>query len=170
MRSDPHEMWNARSTLLGPARVGELVATTLVACLVAGFYGAHLAWSTGFFTSAFTPVLAVLFFTSIFWPIANVACKAITFRKDVRALVEWMGAALFAGETAWVYAVFPFNFTHLADVLPPPMQFILSWLTNDIGRILVALILVASIIALAVTSVKLAWRVSVTPLTSDRGN
>ena len=153
-------MWNQRSVMLRPAMVGELVMTTVVACLIAGFYGAHLAWSTGFFTSAFTPALATFFFASIFWTIVNVAFKTITPRKDVRTFVEWIGAALFVGVAAWIYAAFPFNFTHLADVVPAQFQFLLSWITNDIGRILVALILVAGIIALAVDTVKLAWRIS----------
>lgn len=153
--------------MLGTARVGELVVTTIVACFVAGFYAAHLVWSTGFFTSAFTPGLAALFFTSISWTIINVASKAISPRKDVVALVELIGAALFASVTAWLYLVFPFNFTHLADVVPAQLQFMLNWITNDLGRILVGLILVASIIALAVSAVKFAWRVSVRSLTHD---
>jgi hypothetical protein len=168
MKSDTHEMWNHRSTILGAARVGELVATTIVACLVAGFYVAHLAWSTGFFTSAFTPVLATLFFASIAWTIINVAAKAITPRRDLLALVELIGASLFAGVTSWLYAVFPFNFTHLADVAPAQLQFLMNWITNDIGRILIGLILVASIIALAVSAIKFAWRVSVRSMTPRR--
>jgi hypothetical protein len=167
MKSDAHEMWNHRSTMLGAARVSELIVTTIVACLIAGFYAAHLVWSTGFFTSAFTPVLAALFFTSIAWTIVNVAAKAITSRRDVLALAELIGAVLFAGVTAWLYVVFPFNFTHLADVAPAQLQFLLSWITNDIGRMLVGLILVASIIALAVNAVKFAWRVSVRSLIRD---
>ena len=140
--------------------VGELVVTTIVACLIAGFYGAHLVWSTGFFTSAFTPGLAAFFFASIFWTIVNVAFKTITPRRDVRAVVEWIGAALFVGVAAWIYAAFPLDFTHLADVVPTQFQFLLSWITNDIGRILVALILVAGIIALVVNTIKVGWRVS----------
>lgn len=168
MRSDASEMWNQRATLIGPARVGELVATTIVACAVAGFYAAHLVWSTGFFTSAFAPITAV-FFISIFWTIVNAGFKAVTLRKDVLALIEWVGAALFAGVAAWLYAVFPFNFTHLADVVPTQLQFLLSWITNDIGHILVALILIAGIIALIVDSVKLAWRVSTRVVSSYNG-
>lgn len=163
-------MWNQRSIMLRPAMLGELVMTTVVACLIAGFYGAHLAWSTGFFTSAFTPVLAAFFFASIFWTIVNVAFKTITSRKDVRTFVEWIGAALFVGVAAWIYAVFPFNFMHLADVVPAQFQFLLSWITNDIGRILVALILIAGIIALVVDSVKLAWRVSTRVASSYNGS
>jgi hypothetical protein len=159
-------MWNHSARLLRPARVGELVVTTIVACAIAGFYAAHLVWSTGFFTSAFTPIAAI-FFVSIFWTVVNAGSKAVTPRKDLLALVEFIGATLFVGVTAWLYAVFPFNFSHLADVVPTQLQFLLSWITNDIGRILVGLILVASIIALAVSAVKLAWRVSVSTLTHD---
>ncbi len=60
---------------------------------------------------------------------------------------------------AWIFVAFPLNFAHVADVVPTPFQFILSWITNDIGRIIVALALLASVIAVAVDSVKLVWRV-----------
>jgi len=165
MKSNPREMRNHESMLLRPARAGELVATTIVACLSAGFYGAHLAWSTGFFTSEFTPVLASFFFISIFWMVINVASKAVTQRKGILALVEWTGTALFAGVTALLYVVFPFNFSHVADVVPAQLQFPFIWITNDIGKVLVGLILVASIIALAVSTIKLLWRLVVEPMT-----
>jgi hypothetical protein len=161
MKSNTHEAWGQRSTILGYAMVSELIATTIVATLVAGFYTAHLVWSTGFFTSGFTPLLAGFFYASIAWTIIDVAFKAITPRKDIVALVKQLGAVLFAGVTAWLYVAFPLNFTHLADVVPGPFQFLLSWITNDIGRILVGAVLFASIIALAVNAVNLAWRIAI---------
>jgi len=146
--------------MVGYAKLAEVAAPIFFTILVFGFYVAHYVWSTGFFTSAFTPVLAFLFFASVLYVIVNTSAKAITPRKDVRAIVELVGAVLFVVVAAWIFAVFPLNFTHVADVIPKPFQFLLSWLTNDIGRILVALVLLAGVIALAVDAVKLAWRVA----------
>jgi hypothetical protein len=146
--------------MIGYAKVAEVVATTFFTTLVFGFYMAHYAWSTGFFTSGFTPLLAVLFFASVLYVIVNTTAKAITARKDIVALVELVGAVLFLTVAAWIFVAFPFNFTHIADVVPVPLQFVLSWLTNDIGRIIVALVLLAAVITVAVDSVKLVWRVT----------
>ncbi len=160
MKSDSPMVWE-HPTTLGAARVSEVVATTFFTALVFGFYVAHYVLSTGFFTSKFTPLLAAIFYTSVLWTIVNVSFKAVTARKDIVALAEFVGSMLFAVTASWFFIAFPLNFAHVADVVPGSLQFLFTWLTNDIGRILVALVFVASIIALSVNAVKLAWRVSV---------
>jgi hypothetical protein len=160
MKSNGPRVWD-HTVMLGAARVSEVVATTFFTALVFGFYVAHYVMSTGFFTSSFTPLLAAIFYTSVLWTIVNMSFKAVTPRKDVVALAEFVGSVLFAVTAAWFFVAFPLNFAHVADVVPGSLQFMFTWLTNGIGRILVALVFVASIIALAVNTVKLAWRVSV---------
>jgi hypothetical protein len=160
MRTDGSPSFAEHHFMVGYAKLAEVAATSFFTVLVFGFYMAHYAWSTGFFTSAFTPVLAVLFFASVLYVMVNTSAKAITPRKDTLALIELVGAVLFVVVAAWIFEVFPLNFTHVADVIPTPFQFLLSWLTNDIGRILVALVLLAAVIAFAVDAVKLAWRVA----------
>jgi hypothetical protein len=160
MKSDGPRVWE-HPVMLGAARVSEVVATTFFTALVFSFYIAHYVMSTGFFTSSFTPVLAAIFYTSVLWTIVNVSFKAVTPRKDIVALAELVGSVLFTVTAGWFFVAFPLNFVHVADVVPGPLQFLFTWLTNDIGRIIVALVFVASIIALAVNAVKLAWRVSV---------
>ena len=165
MKSDGPKVWE-HPIMLGAAKVSEVVVTTFFTALVFGFYVAHYVMSTGFFTSSFTPLLAGVFYTSVLWTIVNVSFKAVTPRKDIVALVEFVGSLLFAVSAAWFFVAFPLNFAHVADVVPGSLQFLFTWLTNDIGRILVALVFVASIIALAVNAVKLAWRVSVRQIRS----
>ncbi len=145
--------------MVGYARLSEVIPTSVFTILVFGFYMAHYAWSTGFFTSGFTQLLATLFFASVLYVPVNTAAKAIIAREDVLALVELVGALLLMTVAAWIFVAFPLNFAHVADVVPAPFQFILSWITNDIGRIIVALALLASVIAVVVNSVKLVWRV-----------
>jgi hypothetical protein len=159
MKSDGPKVWE-HPVMLGAARVSEVVATTFFTALVFGFYIAHYVMSTGFFTSSFTPLLAAIFYTSVLWTIVNVSFKAVTPRKDIVALAELVGSMLFAVTAAWFFVAFPLNFAHVADVVPGSLQFMFTWLSNSIGRIIVALIFVASIIAIAVNAIKLAWRVS----------
>jgi hypothetical protein len=160
LKSDGPKVWE-HPIMLGAARVSQVVATTFFTVLVFGFYMAHYVLSTGFFTSAFTPLLATIFYGSVLWAIVNVSFKVAIARKDILALVEFIGAVLFAVTAAWFFVAFPLNFAHVADVVPGSLQFLFTWITNDIGRIIVALVFVASIITLAVDAVKLAWRVSV---------
>ena len=144
---------------IGYARASEVVATTVVTILIFGFYMAHYAWSTGFFTSGFTPLLATLFFASVLYTLVNTTAKAITPRRDVLALIELVGAILFLTVAGWIFEAFPLNFTHVVDVVPGSVQFAFSWLTNDIGRIIVALVVLAGAIVVVVDSVRLVWRV-----------
>jgi len=39
----------------------------------------------------------------------------------------------------WLFLVFPFDFSHLADVLPSGIQLLFGWLTDGIARILLSL-------------------------------
>jgi predicted PurR-regulated permease PerM len=91
----------------------KVVAATFFALLVLGFYLAHYVESTGFFTSAFTPLLAGVFYASILYTIVNAVAKATTPRKDIVALVEVIGAVLLTVTTAWFFVVFPLNFDHV---------------------------------------------------------
>jgi hypothetical protein len=161
MKPDTSTTFTHHHFMVGYAKLAEVIATAFFTVLVFGFYMANYAWSTGLFTAGFTPVLATLFFASVLYVLVNTSAKAITPRRDILALVELVGAALFVTVAAWIFVAFPLNFAHVADVIPTSFQFLLSWLTNDIGRILVALVLLAGVIALAVDSAKLVWRVAV---------
>ncbi len=92
--------------------------------------------------------------------IVNTTMKIVTPRRDIRAFVELIGATLFLVVAAWIFVAFPLNFAHVADVVPVQFRFVLSWLTNDMGRIIVALVLLAGVIAFAVDAIKLVWRVT----------
>ncbi len=144
---------------IGYASVANVVATSVFTVLVFSFYMAHYAWSTGFFTSAFTPSLAVLFFASVLYPITTAVAKVITSSTANVAFLEPIGAALFTTVAAWFFLAFTLNFAHLTDVIPTPIQFLFVWVDNDIGRIIVALALIGGVIAVTVDSIKLAWRV-----------
>lgn len=157
MKSNPPSPAMHGRLMIGHAKASEAIPSIIATFLIGGFYIAHQAWSTGFFTADFTILLATAFYASVFYVIVNSAAKVLIARKDVVILIELIGAVLFMGVAAWVYFVFPFNFAHLADVVPVQAQFALTWITNDIGRIIVDIALFGSIIAVIIDSARLAW-------------
>jgi len=51
----------------------------------------------------------------------------------------------------WLAILFPFNFAHLAAVLPEAIRFVLAWITNDIGRLVLILQVLIGVIIAPVT-------------------
>jgi hypothetical protein len=49
--------------------------------------------------------------------------------------------------------VFPFNFAHFADVVPDFLAFLISWITNDITRLLLAIGMVGGIVSVGINTV-----------------
>jgi hypothetical protein len=49
--------------------------------------------------------------------------------------------------------VFPFDFTHLADVLPAEVQFLLTWMSDGIGKFLLLLQVAVGVLAALFTLV-----------------
>jgi hypothetical protein len=49
--------------------------------------------------------------------------------------------------------VFPFNFAHFADVVPDFLAFLISWITNDIARLLLAIGMVGGIVSVGIKTV-----------------
>src|SRR5215203_4522405 len=49
--------------------------------------------------------------------------------------------------------VFPFNFAHFADVVPDFLAFLVSWITNDIARVLIAIGMIGEIISVGIKTV-----------------
>ncbi len=134
--------------------IGWIVSVFLTLCAF-GFYYAHQAWSTGFFTASFTTGLAVLLYVSVLYLVVNATAKLLTDRKGIVIAVELLGAVLTGFATIALFIVFPFNFAHVADVLPSLLRPLLSWVTNDIGRIVYGVAVFGSIIAIIADSARL---------------
>ncbi|MCL4436726.1 MAG: hypothetical protein M1503_09645 [Thaumarchaeota archaeon] len=124
----------------------DAIAGSFFAFLTVAFFAAHQAWATGFFLPSFGLVEQVLFYGSIlFSAVVTANILAFGIREDRAVMLQMIGAALWVVTTAWLYMVFPFNFSHFADVVPTPLQFLVTWLTNDIARIIWALIVIGSV-------------------------
>jgi hypothetical protein len=116
-------------------RGGELVGVAAIV-LVALFFYAHQLWSTGFFTSSFGATEAFFLYSSILVGTAGPLARFVTGRRNISRPPELAASALWIAGSAWLLFVFPFNFAHLADVVPEFLRFLVSWITNDIAWVL----------------------------------
>ncbi|MFX0211334.1 MAG: hypothetical protein ACFFDT_35460, partial [Candidatus Hodarchaeota archaeon] len=101
----------------------------------------HHFLSTGFFTSGFERVEFFLFFVPPLLGLGITTMRGIIGRKNVLRPFEIFQLSLSAVGIAWLLVVFPFDFTHFADFLPTSVQFALQWLSNDIVRVFMVLVL-----------------------------
>ena len=82
-----------QSTNIAGRIIGWIISIILTLCGL-GFYYAHQAWSTGFFTASFSTELAVLLYVSVFYVAVNATAKLLTDRKSTVLAVELIGAFL----------------------------------------------------------------------------
>lgn len=114
-------------------RLGGIVAIATIT-LATLFFIAHQMWSTGFFTSKFGLTETLLFYSSLLYGLVPNTIKCLIGRRNLVRLFEAFGAIIAAITLVWLYVIFPFNFSHLADVLPTFTRFLLQWISDDIAR------------------------------------
>ena len=119
-----------------------------------GFFAYHQRANTGFFTPKFEPFEMLCLYGPILVALAAPASRAWNGRRNpARPLDVAMNLSLTAG-SLWLLIVFPFNFSHLADVLPGLVRFLISWITDDIGKIMMVLQVVLGPITALTTTAK----------------
>ncbi|MCD6241198.1 hypothetical protein J7K27_06750 [Candidatus Bathyarchaeota archaeon] len=114
-------------------RLGGIVAIVIIT-LATLFFVAHQMWSTGFFTSKFGLTEMLLFYSSLLYGFVPNSIKCLFGRRNLVRLFEVFGAILTSIALVWLYIIFPFNFFHLADVLPAFTRFLLQWISDNIAR------------------------------------
>ena len=119
-------------------RGGEIVAVIGIA-LVAFFFYAHQAGSTGFFTDSFGSTEAFFLYGSILTGMVGPLARIVIGRRNIARLPEIAVAGFWIAGSIWLIMVFPFNFAYFGDVLPEPLRVLTDWVTNDIARVLFVL-------------------------------
>jgi hypothetical protein len=134
-------------------RGGEIIAVTVIGFIALFFY-AHQTESTGFFTSSFGPTEALLLYGAILTGVAGPISKFLTGKRNTSRPPEMIASVFWVIASAWfLMVVFPFNFAHFADVVPDFLAFLVSWITNDIARVLLAIGMVGGIVSIGINSV-----------------
>jgi len=112
--------------------------------LVVGFFLSHQFWSTGFFTSAFGNIETILLYSALVSGLVPVVLGTLRLNRKIELEYLLLTATFWTGAAEWFFLVFPFDFSHLAAVVPGQLSFLLGWITNDIGRILLGVSLIGS--------------------------
>lgn len=117
---------------------GLSIATAVVGVLIGSYFVAHQAQSTGFFTSAFGRLEMLLLYGTLLYLVVASAL-IIVGQKSLSRDLDLGGLFFSAVAIAWLFAVFPFEFARLADILPDSIRFLVQWISNDIARVLMVL-------------------------------
>ena len=124
------------------------IAIVLFCILMIIFFITHQMNSTSFFTSEFG-ALEMLFFYGfwIFW-ITTAGLDAVISQRLLSRIVDTFGGLIFATiSIAILLFLFPFEFTHLANGLPESIRFLVQWISNDIARVIMVLLVIVHLAA-----------------------
>ena len=133
-------------------RVGNVVGV-VVGLLFVLYFVARQMWSTGFFTSEFETLEALLFYGSLMVGTVSTALKGLFGRKNLVRPFEVFGYVLTAVVVIWLFVVFPFDFVYFADVLPSFLRFLVQWISNDIARVLMVLGIIVTLVMTIYTAI-----------------
>ncbi|MGE5139228.1 MAG: hypothetical protein ACM3JD_07200 [Rudaea sp.] len=134
--------------ILSPSqRFGGLAAIPCMLALLA-FFALHQLVNSGFFTARFGPWEMLALYGPILVSSIPPIARAIGGRRNSGRPFEVASNISLAIGSLWLVTVFPFDYAHLADVLPGPIQFVLSWISDDIARIVLTLqVIIGAIVA-----------------------
>ncbi len=127
-------------------RAGEVIGILCILVLLI-FFKTHQTSSTGFFTSKFGTLEQFLFYGSLSFGIITSVGKIIVGRKNAIRPLEVCGALFSCVALLWLLNVFPFNFSHLTDILPEILRLITIWISNDIAKMFMILGIIGSLVA-----------------------
>jgi hypothetical protein len=141
----------ARDRLRPSERVGQLIGM-VVALIVAVYFAVLYASSSGFFTSEFTTADAVLFFEIAFLGAIPGLLRVVIGHKNAIRPLDVIFSISMLVAAAWFLSSFPFDFSHLPDALPMALRFLLSWISDGIAQVLMAIAIIASIFMIPYTT------------------
>ena len=146
-----------------PARFGEAIGV-FVLLLWLGFLAYHQIADTGFYTDEFGFLEMVCLYGPAILALIAPITRAVTGRRNPARPYEAFASMFQAAGAIWLLIVFPFDYAFLADALPDPIRFVLSWVTDDIARIIFIIMIIAS----PITAMTNLWRYLTFPRFSDR--
>lgn len=108
--------------------IGPLVVVTYLVLLWTG--------ETGFYTSKFSGVDAVVLFVPILVGMAPSLVRLIEGRKNVSRPYDVLGTMLFVLSAVYFLCNFHFDMTSFSEPLPESLRFLLDWLDGGWARII----------------------------------
>ena len=116
------------------------IVLVVLSVLMILYFVIHQIRPTGFFTATFGTIETLLLYGFfVFW-IISAGLEGVLGRRLLSRLFDVFGGLIFASAClTWLLVVFPFEFTHFADVLPDSLRFLVRWISNDVARVLIVL-------------------------------
>lgn len=148
-----NEILIGKNNLSVPERMGEFILAVMM-FLLFGFLAYHQAARTGFFTDKFGLWEMLCLYGPLFAGMSPLLVRAWKGQRHIARPFEIISSLLLAGGSFWLVMVFPFDYTHLADALPFGLRFILTWVTDDIARV----VLILQVIIGLVSAMATLWR------------
>ncbi len=118
--------------------IGDGIAIVAVVILIIYFVNSQ-ASNSGFFTDGFGSLEAFFFYGVAIVGLFPPALRLILRRRNAVRPVEIVNSIFIIVAIIYLLNVFPFDFAHLASPLPSFIQTAVSWLTNDLVRLLMIL-------------------------------
>lgn len=124
---------------LNPAeRFGEVISIVML-LLVFGFFYRHQTAATGFFTEKFGQQEMIMLYGPILFATIPHLFRMMTGRRNRARPIEAASNLFMAVAALRLLNVFPFDFSHLGDILPAGLDSVRVWFTDDVGRVLLTL-------------------------------
>lgn len=147
-----------KEVLTTAQRWGELISVVPM-LLLFGFFAYHQIANTGFFTAKFGALEIFCLYGPILVSLAASGVRALNGHRNPARPFDVATYLFLAIAALWFLLVFPFNFSHLADALPGAFHFVISWITNDIGKVFLILqVIIGPISAFLATRNYLSFR------------
>ncbi|HVO77946.1 MAG TPA: hypothetical protein VMS79_03665 [Methanomassiliicoccales archaeon] len=132
-------------------RIGSLIGV-VVSIFILYFFASELIVNTGFFTPAFGTGDQILFFGGFVVGMIAPFTRFALGRRNVARIPDMIATASFIFIGIWFVITFPFDLSHLADILPSGLQFLLSWISNDLVKALLIIAVIVSAVVLVYTA------------------
>jgi hypothetical protein len=142
-----------KEVLTAGQRWGELISIVAM-LLLFGFFAYHQVANTGFFTAKFGALEMFCLYGPILVSLAAPVVRAVSGRRNPARPFDVATYVFLAMAALWFLMVFPFNFSHLADALPGALHFVLAWITNEIGKVVLILQVIIGPISAILTTRK----------------
>ena len=122
------------------------IGIVVVCVLIVLYFITHQMWLTGFFTVDFDIFEMVMLYGSLLFMIVSAGLEGIFGQRLLSRIWDAFGGLIFATiAVTWLLVVFPFEFTYFANVLPDFLRFLIQWISNDIARVLMVLIIIVTL-------------------------
>ena len=114
-------------------RAGQLGSFFIIG-LAAWFLLTHWTDDTGFYTSDFGQLDAVLLFGPLFFGVLPPLVRTLRGRKNIARPWDIVSSMLFVLSFAYFLCAFPFDMAFFAVPLPESLRFLIDWVSEDIAK------------------------------------